>query len=274
MNKTFPLVLNSILFIAGIGFYLIGLPVLCIVCFLFVSLLFIWTFKLEITPDLLPPSEEPPDDTDLLRTELSLQIQELTTSNQLLFDENRHLSDELNQCKKELADKSHALYTCPLTSTLPVNLNTFFTVYLENDADLLAYRKLHPDYRCSIPEADTYLSTAALTQICDNIFDNIFKFSPAMETIYIRMTALENDSLIIFKNAGDAPEEHETGRIFDLNYQGSNKKSGCGLGLAQVKAILEDFGGQVWAKSSRDTGFTLYIRLPSRAPESQETVGE
>lgn len=268
MNKTFPLVLNSILFIAGIGFFLIRLPVLCVVCFLAVSLLFIWTFHLETIPGLLPPAEEPPDDTDMLRLELSLQIQELTTSNQLISDENRHLSDELDQCKKELADRTHALYTCPLTATLPVNLNTFFTVYLENHADLLAYKNLHPDYSCSAPEADTCLSPAALTRICDNIFDNILKFSPASETIYIRMTTLENDSLVIFKNAGDAPEEHETGRIFDLNYQGINKKSGCGLGLAQVKAILEDSGGQVWAKSSRDTGFTLYIRLPCQAPES------
>lgn len=267
-NKLIPLALNSILFLSGIGFLLAGKPAMCAVCFLLLSLLFIWTFRSDAILDLPPSGETPPDDTDTLRAELSLRIQELTDSNQLLSEENRHLSDALEQCQQEHAHTPNPLYTCPLTSALPVNLNAFFTAYLENHADLLEYRNLHSDYSCSAPDAETYLSSAALTLICDNVLDNICKFSPKSETIYIRMTSLENDTLVIFKNAGDGPEEHETDKIFDLNYQGVNKKSGCGLGLAQVRAVIGDYGGSAWAKSAKDTGFTLYIRLPGQAPES------
>ena len=115
-----------------------------------------------------------------------------------------------------------------------------------------------------MPDADTYLSSAALTVICDNIFDNILKFSPTPAAIYIRITAIEADSLIIFRNEGDGPDETEMEQIFDLNYQGTNRKTGSGLGLTQVKALIEDFGGHVQAKSSKGSGFALYIQLPKQ----------
>lgn len=264
MRKTFPLTLNSILFIAGIGFLLIQRPILCAVCFLLVSLLFIWTFKAE-HPAGLPPDTVPSEDTDALNAALALQIRELTDSNQLLSRENQQLTDELNQYRNR---HPNPLYTCPLTSALPVCLDTFFTDYLNSRADLMESGRLHVNYTCSAPGAVTYLSPAALTLICGNVFDNMLKFSPRAESGYIRLTTIENDSLIIFKNEGDGPKESELDRLFDLNYQGANKKSGCGLGLAQVKALADDFGGHVWAKSAKGAGFALYIQLPEQPSAS------
>lgn len=265
MRKTFPLTLNSILFISGIGFLFFQHPVLCAACFLLASLLFIWTFKTEQAPKPPIPEEELSGDTDAQNTALSLQIKELTAANQLLSLENQQLTDELTQYKSNLYSR---LYTCPLTSALPVCLDTFFTDYLDSHADPSDDGKLHPDYNCSVPDAATYLSPAALTLICDNIFDNILKYSPKTESVYIRITAIGNDSLIIFKNEGDGPEESELDRLFDLNYQGANKKTGCGLGLAQVKALTDDFGGRVWAKSAKGSGFALYIQLPEQPSAS------
>lgn len=264
MRKTFPLTLNSILFITGIGFLLIQRPIWCAVCFLLASLLFIWTFKAEQTAGP-PPDEMPSVDTDALNASLTLRIKELTDSNQLLSRENQQLTDELNLYRNR---HPNPLYTCPLTSALPVCLDTFFTGYLNSRADLAESGRLHVDYTCSAPDAVTYLSPSALTLICSNVFDNLLKFSPRAESVYIRLTVIENDSLIIFKNEGDGPEESELDRLFDLNYQGTNKKSGCGLGLAQVKALTDDFGGHVWAKSANGSGFALYIRLPEQPSAS------
>lgn len=264
MRKTFPLTLNSILFIAGIGFLLFQRPILCAVCFLLASLLFIWTFKAEHTTEM-PPDEMPPEDTDALNAALALQVKELTDSNHLLSWENQQLTDELNQYRDR---HPNPLYTCPLTSALPVCLDTFFTEYLNNHADLTGNGRLHINYTCSAPSAVTYLSPAALTLICGNVFDNMLKFSPRTESVYIRLTTIESDSLIIFKNEGDGPKESELDKLFDLNYQGANKKSGCGLGLAQVKALTDDFGGHIWAKSAKGIGFALYIQLPEQPSAS------
>ena len=54
----------------------------------------------------------------------------------------------------------------------------------------------------------------------------------------------------------------EVSYIFDLNYQGANRKSGNGLGLAQVKAIVEHYKGTVYAKSEVNEGMAIYIQFP------------
>lgn len=293
MKKTLPLILNSILFAAGMYAIVSDKPLLCAFCLLAISLLFIWKPRPQQTSDKAPlPSDvaadmltlsdgtltDPVDtpalhasealhaneelhtngelhangDVNMQQFELSLRVQELTETNQLLNEELRRLR--------------HPIYSCPLTSALPVNLNDFFTDYIRVRFDTARNSRIHPKFHCSAPEAQTYLSSAALKIICDNVVDNMLKFSPAAkdlhETIYIRITDLDGDSLIIFKNEGEGLPEHETSLVFDLNYQGSNKKSGTGLGLAQVNALVSDYGGRTWAKSSRNTGFTLYIQLP------------
>ena len=263
MNRTFPLILNSILFLAGICSIAFDQPVLSALCLLSISLLFIWKPRTQQLPDDLPADDDGMDnkETDFQQLELSLRIQELTESNCLL-------SEELDRLRREQETCLHPLYSCPLTSALPINLDEFFTDYIKNRFDADRSSRVHPKFHCSVPEAETYLSAAALKIICDNVVDNMLKFSPAAkdlyETIYIRITDLDGDSLIIFKNEGEGISDHETSLIFGLNYQGSNKKYGTGLGLAQVHALVSDYGGRVWAKSSRSTGFTLHIQLPSK----------
>lgn len=263
MNKIFPLILNSILFIAGICSIAFGQSLVCAICLLLISLLCIWKPNAGIaqTADDAPKADEDTDtkETDIQQFELSLRVQELMASNQLL-------SEEISRLRQEQETCLHPLYSCPLTSALPTNLNEYFTDYIKNRLDTLRGSRVHPNFHCSTPCAQTYLSTAALGIICDNVIDNMLKFTPPAanlsETFYIRITDVDGDSLIIFKNEGEGIPDHETALIFGLNYQGSNKKNGTGLGLAQVDALVSDYGGRVWAKSSRNTGFTLYIQLP------------
>lgn len=266
MRKTLPFLLNSILFIAGISFLFLQHPILCAVCYLLISILFIWTFKAEHTPELLPSEEILSEDIEALHTKLSRQIEELTAAKELYAKENKQLNDALNEYKNMESNTINCgiLYTCPLTSALPIHLDAFFADYLERYADLLEHRKIALNYNCSSPEAITYLSSAALTLICGNVFDNMLKFSPLSESAYIRITTYEDGCLIIFKNEGDGPAESELDKLFDLNYQGVNKKGGFGLGLTQVKALIDDYGGEVWAKSSKGAGFALYLRLPEQ----------
>lgn len=262
MNKIFPFILNSVLFIAGLLSIVFDKPFLCALCLLAISILFIWTQKsLPITDSLISDesayANSAQNDDDNISMEQSLRIQELTTSNQLLNEEIERLRNAQKPCV-------HPLYECPLTSALPINLNNFFITYIKNYFDNAPINKVHPEYHCSVPDAQTYLSASALNIICGNVLDNMLKFSPYSETIYIRIADIEQDVLIIFKNEGEGISEHETDMIFDLNYQGSNKKTGNGIGLAQVKALVTDYGGQIRAKSSKNTGFTLYIQLPEK----------
>lgn len=268
MKRIFPIILNSVCFIAGMCFIALDAPLPCALCLFTISILFIWTYKTQQKADAVPAidnnepviTDTPSKDTQ--QDDLALRIQELTVSNRLLNEEIETLRMEQKACL-------HPIYTCPLTSALPINLDHFLSTYIKTRFEIVQNSRIHPKYNCSTPDAETYLSAAALNIICDNVIDNMLKFSTASEDsyedIYITITNVENDSLIIFKSKGEGISEHETALIFDLNYQGSNKKNGTGLGLAQVNALVSDYGGRAWAKSSRSTGFTLYIQLPPKA---------
>lgn len=268
MKRIFPLILNSVCFIAGMCFIALDAPLPCALCLFAISILFIWTNRAQQKANAVPAIENnEPDDKDIpskdtQQDDLALRIQELTASNRLLSEEVETLRMKQKACL-------HPIYTCPLTSALPINLNHFFATYIKTRFETVQNSRIHPKYHCSAPDAETYLSAVALNIICDNVIDNMVKFSSSpedtYEDIYITITNVENDSLIIFKSKGEGISEHETTLIFDLNYQGSNKKNGTGLGLAQVNALVSDYGGRTWAKSSRSTGFTLYIQLPPKA---------
>lgn len=270
MNTVLPLILNSIIFIAGILGIVFDQPFLSASCLLMLSILLIWIPKRQSEDDALSSDDADDDDDDeipaysdddILHTELSLRIEELIASNRLL-------NEEIERLRAAQKPFLHPLYACPLTSALPISLDGFFSSYIKSHSDAAKKNGIHIEYHCAIPEAQTYISAAALTVICGNVIDNMLKFSPKSETIYIRITEMENDSLIIFKNGGSGIPESETEMVFDLNYQGANKKAGYGLGLAQVKALVTDYGGSIRAKSSNNTGFTLYIQLPAKPKQS------
>lgn len=273
MNKFIFLFINSMLFITGICSVIFHLPYLCSLCLLLLSLLLIWNGNWQFTEnsgDCVEKTEDILDNADLLHVELSLRIQELVQENNLLSEENQRLKKSPHTDTVKTEQLPHPMYACPLVSSLPIRLNAFFTTYINEHASISGFEKFHFDYHCSVPDAQTYLSGSALTIICDNALDNIIKFSPPSESICIRITELDSESLIIFKNTGDGLSVDEVGKVFDLNYMGSNRKSGNGLGLAQIRAIVDDFGGHVWAKSSKGTGFALYVQLPEQSSLSHK----
>lgn len=132
MSKIFPLLLNSIFFIAGVCSIAFERPFLCAASLLAISLLYIWKpgiKKMETVDDGTKASDggaEAADDRDVRETdhqitELSLRVQELTESNRLLNEEIDHLKGEQETCL-------HPLYSCPLTSAFPINLEGFLRI--------------------------------------------------------------------------------------------------------------------------------------------------
>ena len=82
-------------------------------------------------------------------------------------------------------------------------------------------------------------------------------------SLVITISNIGDDLFIVLKDNGEGLSSNETTRIFELNYQGSNRVSGNGLGLTQAKAIVEYYGGTIYAKSERGKGMGVYIQLPA-----------
>ena len=96
-----------------------------------------------------------------------------------------------------------------------------------------------------------------------NIIDNAIKYMNKEGTLQITISRIEQELFIVMKDNGSGLDTAETEHIFELNYQGSNRISGNGLGLAQARAIVEYYGGMIYARSSRGNGMGIYIHLPS-----------
>lgn len=96
-----------------------------------------------------------------------------------------------------------------------------------------------------------------------NIIDNSIKYMNRNGSLIITISNIADDLFIVLKDNGDGLPSVETSRIFELNYQGSNRISGNGLGLTQAKAIVEYYGGTIYAKSDAGKGMGIYIQLPT-----------
>ena len=96
-----------------------------------------------------------------------------------------------------------------------------------------------------------------------NIVDNSIKYMGRHGSLIITVSAVGDDIFVVLKDTGDGLAEDETKHIFELNYQGSNRISGNGLGLYQAKAIVEYYGGTIYAKSNSGKGMGVYIQLPT-----------
>jgi len=125
----------------------------------------------------------------------------------------------------------------------------------------------HSSARINISTAYTELMVYAdfmqLKILFKNIIDNSIKYMQRAGSLLITISKVENDVLIVFKDNGFGMSAHELPHIFELNYQGTNKICGNGLGLAQVKAIVNAYDGHVYAKSGENKGMAIYIYLPT-----------
>lgn len=70
----------------------------------------------------------------------------------------------------------------------------------------------------------------------------------------------ENTWLVEIEDNGSGISDEVKERIFSPNF--TTKSSGMGLGLAMVKNIIVDFGGNIWFDSIKDKGTTFSFTLP------------
>ncbi len=95
-----------------------------------------------------------------------------------------------------------------------------------------------------------------------NIIDNSIKYMNRAGSLTITLSTIGDDIFIVLKDNGEGLSEQETPHIFEMNYQGSNRISGNGLGLTQARAIVNSYGGTIYARSSPGKGMGIYIQIP------------
>ena len=104
-----------------------------------------------------------------------------------------------------------------------------------------------------------------LSILIRNIADNALKYAGRGNSLFITLSNMGDQVFLVFKDNGPGVNEADASHLFDLNYQGANKSSGSGLGLTQVKAIVDHLNGSIEVKSGEGQGLALYIQLPAHS---------
>jgi len=108
---------------------------------------------------------------------------------------------------------------------------------------------------------------ARLEQVYANLLDNAIRFSTPGSRVEIGASAGKGSRWRLFvRDHGVGLAREEIQEIFQPFVQGDAQPAsgkGLGLGLAIVKALVEAFGGRVWAESQgAGRGATFFVELP------------
>lgn len=218
-----------------------------------------------------------PTTMELIEHDNSL-ITRLRKEKDQLSYENEQLTGELDKSNNQVNTLTQLLAEAELKSVESLDPNVAASIlppeeYVE-DLDLIALSQrivnqmqapcATAGVRLELSTSSTSISYQAdkryISLMIRNIVDNSIKYMKRNGTLVITISNVGSNIFIAFKDDGLGLPEKELPNIFDLNFQGSNRVSGNGLGLAQVKAIVEHYEGTIYAHSSNGMG--IYIHLP------------
>jgi len=119
-----------------------------------------------------------------------------------------------------------------------------------------------------------YEASDELVILCDedhveraisNLVENAIKFTGRGGIVSIRGVAQEEAVIILVKDSGVGIPEEIQPKIFQRFFRGQQRgfeyATGTGLGLALVRAIMENHKGLVWFDSREGEGTTFYLRF-------------
>ena len=170
--------------------------------------------------------------------------------------------------RRENAEKNMAMSILPEGMKQREELSTINIVDVAKSVvDELHVAALRAGLRVQVSSGEESIYVRAdeslLRVLFRNIVDNSIKYMNRQGMLVITLSTIGDDLFVVLKDNGEGLAAEETGHIFELNYQGSNRISGNGLGLAQAKAVVEYYGGNIYAKSTQGGGMGIYIQLPT-----------
>ena len=124
------------------------------------------------------------------------------------------------------------------------------------------------DDRISLVDADP----SRIQQVIQNLLSNAIKFTPAGKSVDLNLQRVDGSVQIRVQDEGEGIEENFLPYVFDRLRQaeGSNKRSGLGLGLAIARHIVELHHGEITASSpGPGKGASFTVTLPVRAEHEE-----
>jgi signal transduction histidine kinase len=104
-----------------------------------------------------------------------------------------------------------------------------------------------------------------MSQVLANLLDNAIKYTPPGRQIFFEACQGRGEVILSIKDTGIGISQSDLPRIWDRLYRGDHDSSqmGLGLGLSQVKAIIQAHNGRIDVVSEPGKESTFSIYLPT-----------
>jgi two-component system phosphate regulon sensor histidine kinase PhoR len=113
-----------------------------------------------------------------------------------------------------------------------------------------------------------------LEQVFANLVDNAIKYGRTQGTVTISGKKNEDGQIeVCVRDDGPGIPPESLDRVFERFYRvdkaRSREQGGTGLGLSIVKHLVQNHGGEVWAKSEPGKGASFFFTLPEEKAGSE-----
>jgi two-component system sensor histidine kinase SenX3 len=184
-------------------------------------------------------------------------------------------ADRLNLMIEDLLDFSRIdLEERPRRALVPIHAIVFDAVERVGGA---AHAR---DIRLALDQIPADLSVIGsrrqLASALGNLLENAVKYSPEHGLVSVSVAGKATTIEIRVADSGIGIAAADVPRIFDRFYRSDAARArdagGAGLGLAIVRQVAADHGGEVLVASREGRGSTFILRLPTAVPASLARV--
>lgn len=138
---------------------------------------------------------------------------------------------------------------------------------------LAAENGVHLTWEIDDRESVVYADASRIQQVIQNLLANAIKFTPAGKEVDLRLERTDGTLRIRVADEGEGIDPAFLPYVFDRLRQGegSNKRSGLGLGLAIARHIIELHHGDISAESpGQGLGASFTVTLPVHHEDQQQ----
>jgi len=155
----------------------------------------------------------------------------------------------------------------------PTRLSDIIEAALTTARPLAADNEVHLTWELDEGSAMVDADASRIQQVIQNLLSNAIKFTPPGKHVDLRLDRADGTMRIRVADEGEGIEPSFLPYVFDRLRQGegSNKRSGLGLGLAIARHIVELHHGQITAASEGlGHGAAFTVTLPVRSEDHHD----